>query len=1147
VPSTSSGLRKRAHGAVVATIAFAALLLASPAHATPVAASDDEYQALGRVFPDPLAGCQNLGEGAPCSPYAQGNVPAMQFVQYQEFLDALRYMNTSEKHPQWSRYMEVWPLDGKLGDGSSDEVDVAGNDLDPEFDPKPEYVSAGLPTSTLERRKSDLIVVRVTDESVPDAGKKRYTLSLSIHGIERAGAEGGIRAMEDLVTAEASKRLGERILPEGVEGGGPTFEEVLRRTIVYFTFPNPDGWRRGSVLDFPRDDLDGSPGVFFQRYNGNGIDPNRDWVDIGFSFRGYSGRSEPETRAFSAFYEEVREHGDFAAGDDLHGMPFADAFSYTLLPHGRHDYEKDTRIREAAKTINRVQYEREKWSPYIRDNSEPQDGQQCVGTPLGDACSWVYAQTWGTVYDTINYTTTGTLGDWFDSTTGLGADGIDNEMAFSHLDKNIVFDPHTEQLHVDGNKALIYAHLAEMLDPPQARFDVPGRKGYVPNQRVTRDEQAAQPPSSGEPADPIEMGPKPQTGTETIYDRADGFVVPPGQGGMRIEVTSANAQGVGTGMTTLLVQCKGCDDRHGEEAGEEWATVAEDFNQSPLYLQSGVTATVNRPEASSPIAGETFEWRLVVGGPHVATRAKVTFTDGPASADGENASTDPPPRLAGYDVANTDFFQDLDRLAASPEQGVDAVDPRAVVSGDQSLAGLDSLVLADDPLPGYTGPYGKRPAEPADDDFEIESEPTIPGIYEFVTDERVPGSYTRIPFSIGGGNARMTVEIGWGDAGNDFDMFLYRVDDGEELEVGRSQGTGGSGTTERIAVSEPRAGDYALYVDNWLATDSSWTGSVSFEPFPADDTSDTGEYTVEEKDAWMAKLRAFVDGGGNLVLTDGALRALPDLNEVIPRSAVSEQNVYVGQVAFSDGEADTLAHPLAEDVNQPGSRFNSGMRRQTFEPTPLGFAIQDPRFGVNDESTAPQFDVDREAWEAAGGSIAATGVNSGSDDAQPVVDRVAIGELQQGEGRIRIAGSLLPQPSQQYDHPLGVEPYAVTYTGYILTGNLLDWEAPAAPPSEPPPSEPPPTSGSEPPPSGTGAPAQSTTPGGEPAGVADEAGEKAKGKKCKGKGKKKAGKRKGKKGKKCKGKGKGGNKAPRLGRAQASAAEARFSTIRTAR
>jgi hypothetical protein len=40
---------------------------------------------------------------------------------------------------------------------------------------------------------------------------------------------------------------------------------------------------------------------------------------------------------------------------------------------------------------------------------------------------------WGTIWDTINYTVSGTLGDWFDSELGLDALGLDNEMALSHL------------------------------------------------------------------------------------------------------------------------------------------------------------------------------------------------------------------------------------------------------------------------------------------------------------------------------------------------------------------------------------------------------------------------------------------------------------------------------------------------------------------------------------------------------------------------------------------------------------------------------------------------------------------------------------------------------------------------------------------
>ena len=89
-----------------------------------------------------------------------------------------------------------------------------GNNLGKlEFTPKPEYQSAGSRRPRSSRKQSDLIVVRVTDETVPDKGKKRYALSLSIHGIERAGVEGGTRAMEDLVTAATTGGADEPIVP----------------------------------------------------------------------------------------------------------------------------------------------------------------------------------------------------------------------------------------------------------------------------------------------------------------------------------------------------------------------------------------------------------------------------------------------------------------------------------------------------------------------------------------------------------------------------------------------------------------------------------------------------------------------------------------------------------------------------------------------------------------------------------------------------------------------------------------------------------------------------------------------------------------------------------------------------------------------
>src|SRR3954452_18891343 len=227
---------------VAALAAVCTCVLAAPATASPVATNDGSYQALGRVFPDPMAGCQN--SAGTCSPYAQGNVPATQFIGIDEFVDAIKYMNTK---PAWQRYMEIEALDGKLGDGagSGKAPDVPGNNLNPEFTPNKDFVSAGLPTTDVGRKKSDLMVVRVTDENVPDKGKKRYALSLSIHGIERAGAEGGIRAMEDLVTSPDPRPPAQKRSKASTGEGTSAFGRGPQTRVFFFRLPNPDGLGRG--------------------------------------------------------------------------------------------------------------------------------------------------------------------------------------------------------------------------------------------------------------------------------------------------------------------------------------------------------------------------------------------------------------------------------------------------------------------------------------------------------------------------------------------------------------------------------------------------------------------------------------------------------------------------------------------------------------------------------------------------------------------------------------------------------------------------------------------------------------------------------------------------------------------------------------
>jgi hypothetical protein len=1026
-------------------------VLAAPAAATPVASNDGAYTALGRVFPDPLAGCQTAGT-SPCSPNAQGNTPATQFIGVDEFVDAIRYMNSK---PAWQPFMEILALDGKLGDGAgSSPKDIdPGNTLGSlEWDPKPEYVSAGLPTTDLGRRKSDLMAVRVTDERVPDAGKKRYTLSLSIHGIERAGAEGGIRAMEDLVTAATTGKDKQPIAPAAVKQGAPTFADALKKSIVYFTLPNPDGWRRGSVS---------SGGVFFQRYNGNGVDPNRDWPDIGFAYRNYSAISEPETQAWIAFYNDVRRKtkSAFAAGDDLHGQPFADALSYTLLPHGSHNFVKNSRIADAAQAINKGTYEAIKWSPIVQANDQPQGGATgCVpDDTLGTPCAKIYAQTWGTVYDTINYTTTGALGDWFDSTIGLNADGIDNEMSFSHLDKNINFDPHTEQLHVDGNKALIYAHLTRIVDPPTpAVFDADGRKAYIANKRVKRAQSSKQPapPAGTEAQCTFDSGPQPAPGDATVAIPVKQGPQPAGSacysgknifnGGMRVEVTDSNIAGIGSGQVTLKVQCKNCDDHPGVKGDDEFVTVAEDYNQSFLYAQAGVVATVNRPQVTGR-DGKPIEWRALVEGPTAAARVQVHFSQGPASASGDTGGGIPPVQRA-YDVANTDFFPDLNKAMPGSDEDFRKLDPRKVIAGTQSLSGFDTIALADDALPGYIGPFGNAaplPSGPPTQDQAYTSTASSPG-----GGSDAPGTYEDREFTIGPNDANesVTIDLTWSVGANDFDLEVYRkAPDGTLLSEGSSGGAPPA-TKESVPIPGPRAGTYVIRVVNYAAPDPSWKATAKFTPIAATDIEDPSktEFSVAQKNRWIAKLSAWVKAGGNLVLTDGAVRALPELTAV-PADAVRKQRVYVGQSAFAFATAgpSTAKDPLARDIEPPGARYNTGFRRQMFEPTPLGFAIQNK--GGADASFSRQYDVDKAAFEKAGGHSVAASADAGARNAKAVYDRVTVGEVKIGKGDVRIAGALLPQPTEQYDHEFGIEPYSVTNTGYIIARNLLDADRTSSP------------------------------------------------------------------------------------------------------
>jgi len=207
------------------------------------------------------------------------------------------------------------------------------------------------------------------------------------------------------------------------------------------------------------------------------------------------------------------------------------------------------------------------------------------------------------------------------------------------------------------------------------------------------------------------------------------------------------------------------------------------------------------------------------------------------------------------------------------------------------------------------------------------------------------------------------------------------------------------------------------------------------------------------------KLLNYVKRGGNLVLTDGALQLLGTMGIVAP-SSVARHHVYAGFISFSSngGSNTTYSDPLATDVNQPGAAEGASHRHQTYEPVPLGFDIgsrsscsgQPPappppgQTQTVSTCTAPVWTVNQTAWltPLMGANSRVAGQINTNFPGGAGPGRVGLGEVSLGCGRIRVAGALVPMPIERYYHPFGLANYALSYTGWQVLKNLVQWERP---------------------------------------------------------------------------------------------------------
>jgi hypothetical protein len=663
----------------------------------PIATDEVTYQAYARVFSDPH-GCFVFGDpadqpGQVISPWAKGRACAVDYLSYAEVVNGALFL--AQRFP--------------------DLVEVIR--LDQAYD-NPDYLSAGIPrvvaTSTgdlqvLGRDRSPLYMFKVTDQSssVPEAERQHFAYSLSIHGLERAGLEGGVRAMEDLVTWAACEKeeyvdstpacdlegpFPKPIVESDTDRPVPTAGEALAETVSYFFLPNPDGHKVGQKSDpveIRGGDLNTSyvPGVSFARGNGNGVDLNRDWPAVGYTQRSHQPWSEPETRAFGEVLLDIRDQTSgnaFAGGIDLHGMTTARAFSYTLLGADQRDYRKNAVTVDTSLRTYEDQTARLTWSPYIGDSTGDGEADRPAVVPVADE--------WGTIYDTLGYTITGGLGNWMDdSRLGLGGVGINNEMALSNLAPNTIYEPALVQTHIDGNKGLIYSQIASLMyeDTIDREFRPGGRVGYVLNPTRMTEDGHTRAENPGLPAQtpidvllPCQDDVQPQllgggcegatyatTGTEsTLEFEVKGPEDGVWNGGMTVTSTRlATEQGATAGIHAG-VRLERWDDMHAD--GGKWV-VEKDLSRTAVTL-------------NDPAPGL---WRVVA--PHAqGFPRRVTITFDPVTAEES-------PGQLPIDTSPMDFFTELNEYvpAGSELQAVTIAD---VIGGAGTLRDLDTLIVVHD-------------------------------------------------------------------------------------------------------------------------------------------------------------------------------------------------------------------------------------------------------------------------------------------------------------------------------------------------------------------------------------------------------------------------------------------------------------------
>ena len=350
----------------------------------------------------------------------------------------------------------------------------------------------------------EIPVLKITDHRVPDAGKKRLFFSLSIHGNERGGLEGGLRTAEDLAMG-ATQSAGQpyAYIPDGYDNYTSTtgkrakftnwpVSELLENEVLYLVDVNVDGWASGDWLA-PGSVTPFAPGLY-SRGNSLGTDLNRQMPTKGSINTSRNPLKEPEGKFIKAFIDKAAAEGEGGLldyGADIHGELTSQAYVDVMYPAGQFDSMDHRRLMDMAERTKSV-IDKTLYAGIQDQIEEASGGNEAEGAlkepsavGLGLASAPTKPAHWATVWDTLGYTDTGFLGDYLAADAGVT--GMDYEIWFNHTVPEKVWTVYLQENHINASRGIIKTAMAYAMTMREAfnedNVDVAtgGRPGYVLN------------------------------------------------------------------------------------------------------------------------------------------------------------------------------------------------------------------------------------------------------------------------------------------------------------------------------------------------------------------------------------------------------------------------------------------------------------------------------------------------------------------------------------------------------------------------------------------------------------------------------------------------------------------------------------------